>query len=82
MDKVERKHHQVYHGTTDQIINQSTYKGLRSKPSNTILSLKICLIVSDIDGIEHLLQTIHSLCQNVETSIQSQVVWHPNEYRL
>ena len=64
------------HGTTDQLINQSTHKGLRSKPSNTILSLKICLIVSDIDGIEQLLQTIHSLCQNrnIDTNMQRQVV--------
>ena len=44
-----------------------THKRLRSKTSNAILSLKHSLMISDIDGIQHLLQMAHSLCHNVET---------------
>ena len=66
---VKWKH--IYHGTTDERINQFTYIGLRSKPSNAILSLKNSLSVIDIDGVKHLLQTIHCLCEkwNLETNI-------------
>ena len=48
---------------------QFTYKGLLYKTSNAILTLKHSLQVSDIDGVKHLLQMIHSLCHksNVET---------------
>ena len=59
---VKTKYHHIYPGTTDQLINQFTHKGLSSKTSNAILTLKNFVIVSDIDGVKHLLQMIHSLC--------------------
>ena len=65
------KSHLIYHGTTDQLINQFTYKGLRSKTSNAILTLKNSLSVSDINSVKQLLQTVHSLCRKLKLGTNS-----------
>ena len=43
-----------------------THKWFRLKVSNANFTLKNSLIISDIDGIKHLLQKIHGLHHKIE----------------